>query len=171
MNTCEMRIWTRSWMNINCIDMKKTVTLIALILLSSLGWAQGRHGERIRAFKTGYLTQELELSQEEAEKFWPLYNEYENKMFELRFENRRQAREQISSQGGPEALTDEEAKAYLNRLFENEEKILTLKKDLYGSLEKVLPPAKLLKLHKAENDFNRHLLSEYKRRGHQNQKE
>ena len=147
------------------------MTLIVLLCVSSLGWAQGRHGERIKAFKTGYLTQELELSPEQAEKFWPLYNEYEDKMFELRFENRRQAREQISSMGGPEALSDEEAKAFLNRLFENEEKILSLKKDLYRSLEQVLPPSKLLKLHKAENDFNRRLLSEYKRRGHMNQKE
>ena len=151
--------------------MKRHIILIALVCLTSWGWSQGRHGERIKAFKTGYLTQELELSPEEAEKFWPIYNEFEDKMFELRVENRKQERDKINSMGGPEALTDDQAREFLHKMLENEEEILTLKKDLYRSLEKVLSPTKLLRLHKAENDFNRHLLSEYKRRGHANMKE
>lgn len=151
--------------------MKRIVILLILVGLTSWGWAQGRHGERIRAFKTGYLTQELELSPDEAEKFWPVYNEYESRIFELRVEGRRQSRDKISSLGGPEALTEDQAKAFLDQLFENEEKLLDLKKELYRSLEKVLPPSKLLRLHKAEHDFNRRLLSEYKRRGHMNSEE
>lgn len=146
--------------------MKKIITLLALVAVTTLGLAQGRHGERIKAFKTGYLTQELDLSQGEAEKFWPLYNEFDKKMFELRVERRSQEREKINKMGGPEALSDKEAREFLEKLFENEEEILRAKKGLYKSLESVLPPGKLLKLYKAENDFNKRMLSEYKRRGH-----
>ena len=151
--------------------MKKIITLIAIMTLTSIGWAQGRHGERIKAFKTGYLTQELDLSPAEAERFWPIYNEFEEKMFELRVQRRKEERDKISSLGGPESLTETQAKEFLQKLFKNEEEVLRVKKELYTSLDQVLSPAKLLKLYKAENDFNRRLLSEYKRRGTMNRNE
>jgi len=151
--------------------MKKIITLIAIMTLTSIGWAQGRHGERIKAFKTGYLTQELDLSPAEAERFWPIYNEFEEKMFELRVQRRKEERDKISSLGGPESLTETQAKEFLQKLFKNEEEVLRVKKELYTSLDQVLSPAKLLKLYKAENDFNRRLLSEYKRRGPMNRNE
>ncbi len=136
--------------------------------LSTMGWAQGRHGDRIKAFKTGYLTQELDLSSSEAEKFWPVYNDFEKKIFELRVERRNQERDRIKSMGGPEALSDKEAREFLQNLFNNEEEILTLKKELYQSLEPILPPTKLLVLYKAETDFNKRLLSEFRRKGPMN---
>jgi len=148
--------------------MKNLILLICIALLSTQGWAQGRHGERIKAFKTGYLTQELDLRQSEAEKFWPVYNDYEKKVFELRVERRDQERDRIKSMGGPEALSDQEAREFLEKLFDNEEEILKLKKELYESLDPILPPTKLLVLYKAETDFNKRLLSEFRRKGPMN---
>ena len=70
--------------------MKRQLFFGILFCLSVVSWSQGRGQlERIKAFKTGYLTQELDLSSAEAEKFWPIYNEYEKKMFELRVEKRK----------------------------------------------------------------------------------
>ena len=146
--------------------MKKTI-VIALVLLSSLSlWSQ-REGqlERVKAFKTGYLTQELDLSSAEAEKFWPIYNEYEKKLFQLRIENRKAQRDRMNAMGGPDALSDQEAETFLKGLFDNEEDILNMKKELYRELSKVLSSKKLLRLYKAEADFNRRLLSEYRKRG------
>jgi Spy/CpxP family protein refolding chaperone len=34
--------------------------------------------EMVQAMKTGFITKELDLSPEEAQKFWPIYNLYEN---------------------------------------------------------------------------------------------
>ncbi len=146
--------------------MRRQFFFVILLCLSAAAWSQGRGQlERVKAFKTGYLTQELDLSPAEAEKFWPIYNEYEKKMFELRIEKRKADRERISAMGGPEALSDEQARSFLDSLFENESEVLKSKRDLYRELGPVLSPTKLLRLYKAEADFNRRLLSEYKRRG------
>ena len=146
--------------------MKRILILALVLCLSMAAWSQGRgQHERVKAFKTGYLTQELDLSPSEAEKFWPIYNEYEKKIFELRIEKRKAERDKMASMGGPEALSDKEASEFLESLFENESEVLKTKKALYRALEKVLSPKKLLVLYKAEADFNRRLLSEFKRRG------
>jgi hypothetical protein len=146
--------------------MKRKLLFGLVLCLSMAAWSQGRGQlEKVKAFKTGYLTQELDLSPSEAETFWPIYNEYEKKIFALRIEKRKAQRDKMISMGGPEALSDEEATEFLNNLFENESQVLETKKELYRELEKVLSPNKLLVLYKAEADFNRRLLSEFKRRG------
>ncbi|MBK8353862.1 MAG: hypothetical protein IPL13_00425 [Saprospiraceae bacterium] len=43
------------------------------------GNKKGQIGDRIQAQMVAYLTSELSLTPQEAEKFWPLYNEYKNK--------------------------------------------------------------------------------------------
>ena len=42
--------------------------------------------EKIKAYKVSFLTTELELTSTEAEKFWPIYNTYDDKQYELRHE-------------------------------------------------------------------------------------
>lgn len=146
--------------------MKKIIVFGIVLCLSMAAWSQGRgQHERVKAFKTGYLTQELDLSPAEAEKFWPIYNTYEKKIFELRVEKRKAERDKMNSMGGPEALSDAQATDFLQGLFENEAEVLKTKQELYKELETVLTPKKLLILYKAESDFNRRLLSEFKRRG------
>lgn len=146
--------------------MKRIIIFGIVFCLGIAAWSQGRGQlERIKAFKTGYLTQELDLSSAEAEKFWPIYNEYEKKIFELRVEKRKAEREKMNSMGGPGSLSDAEATEFLNNLFKNESEVIEKRQELYKELKQVLSPKKLLVLYKAEADFNRRLLSEFKRRG------
>lgn len=148
--------------------MKNLITLVILVTFSLASWAQHGHAEKIKAFKAGYLTQELDLTPEEAQKFWPVYNEFEQKMHELRFERRKKERDRINALGGPEELSDKQAREILNGLLESEEKALSVKKELYQALNDILSPVKLVELYRAENDFNRRMLSEYRRRGPRN---
>ena len=56
--------------------------LILLVLCSSLSISaqkKDRH-EHIKALKVPFLTEELNLTPAEAEKFWPIYNVYDSKM-------------------------------------------------------------------------------------------
>ena len=146
--------------------MKRLFALVIMLTLTHALWSQGRGDlERVKAFKTGYLTQELDLSSAEAEKFWPVYNSYEKEIFELRIKKRRAERDKMNSMGGPEGMTEEQAQEFLQSLFENESQVLETKKEMYGELGKILSSKKLLKLFKAEADFNKRLLSEFRRRG------
>jgi Skp family chaperone for outer membrane proteins len=149
--------------------MKKFIITLFLVLgILSHSKAQENHRERIQAYKTAYITQELDLSAQEAEKFWPIYNDYEKKMFSAKILKVREEREKIAQQGGLDNLTDKQAKEALNHLFQNEKDQLKIKEALYKELDGVLSPVKLLKLHKAESDFNKKLLSEFRKNRGQN---
>ena len=84
--------------------MKKiTLALILLISLPALLInAQGRPRvspetqEKFRSMKIAYFTEELEFTSQEAEKFWPIYNEYEKKKSDLHGERRKSFRSRIS---------------------------------------------------------------------------
>ena len=149
--------------------MKKIIITLFLILgFWGNSNAQENHRERIKAYKTAYITQELDLSSKEAEKFWPVYNDYEKNLFSLRILKVREERNRIKNQGGFENLSDKEAKEALNNLIQNDKEIIKIKEKLYRDLSDVLSPLKILKLHKAEMDFNKKLLSQFKKSRGQN---
>lgn len=130
----------------------------------SYSYAQENHRERIKAYKTAYITQELDLSSKEAEKFWPIYNDYEKQIFSVKVQRVREARKKINEQGGIDALSDKEAKAALDKFLQNEKEVIILKESLYKELSSVLSSVKMLKLYKAETDFSKKLLSDYRKR-------
>ena len=125
--------------------------------------AQERGRDRIKAYKTAYITQELDLSSEEAEKFWPIYNEYDKKLFNLKVREVKKSKQLIKEAGGPDALNDQEANSVLNKMLSTEKEASINREKMYLKLSKVLTPQKLLKLYHVENNFNRKLLNEYRK--------
>lgn len=120
--------------------------------------------EQIKAMKVAFLTTELDLTSSEAEKFWPLYNTFDDKQFELRH---RKMKEYFKKIRGTELekLSEKEADALLDQIENNEEELFYLRKKFVISLKGVLPSVKIIKLKKAEEDFNRKLLQQYKDKG------
>lgn len=105
--------------------------------------------EEIQAIKTAYITKKVDLTKEEAKKFWPVYNEYQKEFIQLIH----QKRENIKSRGG-------NATAKLDDDFNFEERILDLKKKYKGEFFRILPPEKVLALYRAERDWKEHLIQE-----------
>ncbi|MEL7588220.1 MAG: hypothetical protein AAGU19_16040 [Prolixibacteraceae bacterium] len=58
--------------------MKKIITTLTLFFILSGGFAQpGKHEdfEKYKALKVSYMTEQLELTPQEAQQFWPIYKE------------------------------------------------------------------------------------------------
>ena len=148
--------------------MNKTI-IIALLALTFCVKVSAQKGgkERMKAFKTAYITDELDLSAKEAEKFWPVYNQYDKKMFKLKVERARKDRHRIKEVGGPENLSDEEATSIIFGMLNSEKEASVTREEMYKELSKVLSPAKLLALYQAEMNFNKRLLHEYRKRKEQ----
>lgn len=117
--------------------------------------------EQIKAMKVAFLTTELDLTSSEAEKFWPLYNTFDDKQFELRHRKMKSYFKRIKG-SELDKLSEKEADALLDQIEDNEEELFNLRKKFVISLKGVLPSAKIIKLKKAEEDFNRKLLQQYK---------
>jgi len=145
--------------------MNKTIiiALLAFTFCMKLSAQQGGK-ERMKAFKTAYITNELDLSVEEAEKFWPVYNQYDKKMYKLKVERGRKDRRRIKEVGGPENLSDEEASNIIFGMLNSEKEASVTREEMYTELSKILTPAKLLALYQAEMNFNKRLLHEYRKR-------
>ena len=51
-----------------------------LIFAFSLSAQDKQRSEQIESFKFAFITQKLDLNSSEAEKFWPVYNNYQREM-------------------------------------------------------------------------------------------
>ena len=117
--------------------------------------------EKIKAFKVSFLTTELELTSTEAEKFWPIYNAYDDKQYELKYLKMKTYLRQLKDDN-LKNLSDKEAATLLSQIESTDKEIYQLREKYMTNLKKVLPAKKILLLKKSEDDFNRKLLKQYR---------
>lgn len=139
----------------------KHFTAIILLLCSVSFYGQGKR-DKVRSLKVSFLTEALALTPSEAEKFWPLYNAYDDKQFEIRAKKMKSLKARFDS--NPESLSDKEAQELLTQMDETEAQLYDNKRKFFQSVKSVLGPVKILKLRKAEDDFNRKLLRQYRKK-------
>ena len=142
-------------------DMKNSITLLLFLTLSSMVAQNSRH-EKIKALKVAHISEQLDLTPEQAAKFWPIYNASEEKMHALRKTERREILEKIKN--GFDTLTDEEANELIEKSIDLKQKELAVYRELVSQLKGKLPPKKIILLRKAEEDFKRKLLERYKKK-------
>jgi hypothetical protein len=140
--------------------MKKLIIALLLTTISIQAQEGGR--EKIKAFKVAYITEKLSLTASEAEKFWPVYNAYDDKMRDLRKQERNILSGKLSA--GIDAMSDADANKLLDEFLEIKSKELEYTKELVQNLKASLSPKKIIKLHKTEEEFKRKLLERIKQR-------
>ncbi len=137
-----------------------SIIMLLIVLTISTTFAQKRMPkEKMKALKTAYITNELDLSAKEAEKFWPVYNGYEKELMTLRDQSIMQPKNKQEKE-----LSEKEAIEILEKIIETEDKMSSIKKNMYEELLKILPATKILKLHHAERKFRRKLLNEIRKK-------
>jgi len=141
----------------------KRIILILVLLLSAGIHAQRQDHDKIKAFRTAHITEQLDMTSSEAEKFWPIFNLYDDKVEELRNEERTVIFSKIRN-GGLDALSDKEANDLIDRFMEIKTLEITYKKEMIEELRKVISPKKIIKLNRAEESFKRMLLERLKQR-------
>jgi len=145
--------------------MRKIILMVIIVMISSLQmYGQRKDNDRIKAFKTAFITNALDLSAKEAQVFWPIYNEYSKTIHKVKTQKTRQLRQQVRAKDGIENLSDSEAKVLLNEYINVDAKVLEAKKKLSTKLDGVIPPKKILKLFRAEHDFSKELLKRFRQR-------
>jgi hypothetical protein len=139
-----------------------------MLFISFTFYAQGERmrekKEQIKALKVAFLTTELNLTTNEAEKFWPIYNTFDDKQFELRHQKMKAFMKRMED-GSIDKMSEKEASAFLNQMESTEEELFLLRKKFISTLKGILPATKIIKLKKSEEDFNRKLLQQYRDKG------
>lgn len=98
---------------------------------------------KIEALKIAFISKKLDLSPEEAQKFWPVYNQYFKEMRQLIKENK----------------NDEDPD-----IIEKEQKMVDVRKKYRDQFVKIIGQQRMNKLFNAERDFRRILINRIKNR-------
>ncbi len=117
--------------------------------------------ENIEAMKIAFITQKLDLTPEEAQKFWPVYNQYSDKIQELRKKRRQDDKD---AKHNLDDLSDKEIEQVIDQDLSNRQKELDLQKEYKVKFKSVLTMKKVAKLYAAEEQFKLVLLEKLKDR-------
>ena len=135
--------------------------MILAVIGSAFATAQNPNRERLNAYKIAFFTKRLNLSSKEAEKFWPVYNEFQDSKNRIQLE-----RIEINRNfniNGPN-MTDRELTELGDRFIDLETREASLAKEFHNKIKEILPPAKVLRLYQAENQYKQQLLKELQKR-------
>lgn len=119
--------------------------------------AQGQNLEKLNAYKIGFFTKRLDLSSSEAEKFWPVYNEYQDQKTRIQFEKTMIIRKFNQSES---TLSDSQLSEMGDKLVATIVQESALAVTFHNKLKEVLPPAKVIRFYQAENQYKVQLLNE-----------
>lgn len=115
--------------------------------------------EKIQAEKIAFITGKMDLTVKEAQQFWPVYNEFNDKMDVLFKEEHKITRE---LKKGIDVLTEKEIETKLDRLLEIRSEKAKLEQTYHEKYKSVLPVKKVALLYDADREFRKHLLNKYK---------
>lgn len=139
------------------------VTLLSfLMMLSGLLHAQQRR-DNIEALHTAFITEKLNLSRDESQKFWPVYNDYRNDLDAIK-KQRQQNKEMIRKAGGIDNMSNADAQKLIANETDIETRELELRKEYIVKFEQVLSPQKVAKFYIAEDEFKLYLLKQLSER-------
>jgi len=151
-----------------------TTLVIGAILLGSLtvyAQPEGRKANRrkqIEAQKVAFITTELNLTPQEAQVFWPVYNQAQDERKTLR-KSQRAHREGDRKEGAPkktlDTMSDKELEVKMDQMMEHQQAELDQKKRYLKKYKEVLPIKKVARLYQAEKKFKRKLMSDIRGSG------
>jgi hypothetical protein len=141
---------------------------IAIIIFASIAWsakAQENKADReqqIKSQKIAFFTEKIGLTPAEAEKFWPVYNDYwaiKNKIIAERKEKMSYFAENSLKMSQSELTT------YANQYVNYETQLAELLNEYHVKFKKILPIEKVMKIYQADYEFKTYLLKKIKDSG------
>jgi hypothetical protein len=141
------------------------IALVALCQWSASAQQPDRNNssaqQKIESLKADYLDQQLKLSPDQAQRFWPLYRQYQQQMAALA----RQRRQNQLSRNQLNHPSDAQVDQSLDRDFKLQQQALQLREQYRQKFRQVIPSEKVMQFYKSEKDFNMKLVRELRRRG------
>jgi hypothetical protein len=129
------------------------VTYLPLISLK----AQNPNFEKFSTYKIGFFTKKMNLTSEEAEKFWPVYNEYQKQKNLIQRDKIMMIRNFNQNES---SLSDSQLTEMGDKLVKDLSDESSLAVAFHRKIKEILPPAKVIRYYQAENQYKIQLLKE-----------
>lgn len=138
---------TKTWM---ALTVGVLLTLPAFSQIFDDEPLRGEVGSKIQAARVAYITQRLNLTPAESERFWALNNEFED------------GQDKIKAKYGAnqrlESMSDREVEQFIEDRLQMEQELLNLKRDYFQRFKQVVSPRKIALFQKADKEFRLELL-------------
>lgn len=133
----------------NFMKFTKTFNLILYILfIYNISYAQQNNKEdKMLSIKIAYITEKIELTSKQSEKFWPVYFELEDKLKAINKQKR-----------NFDNLSDEQLKEALMQQFKDEKRKIEIKESYINKFLDIISIRQLYNLYKSEKSFKRELI-------------
>jgi hypothetical protein len=139
--------------------MKKIISLIGMLFLflpllaqkEERGPLSEEKRKEFEAQKVAFFTQEMKLTPDEAVKFWPLYNEMQDKI-------RKASRPAWGLHEKVHDLSDEQVRANIETILSMEKTVLEIRGEYYRKIMREISALKVWLMLDAERNFNRQLV-------------
>lgn len=141
--------------------LQKSFATIAILLISFFGLSQPGNGgrqekkDKIEQLKIAYITSELNLTTEEAEKFWPAYNAMTDA---LREEKKKRRKKSMELKNNFETLSEADIKKKTLEIIDSEIAEAKLKKEHTEKIAEIIGYKKTVQLLSVEKQFKKELL-------------
>ena len=139
--------------------MKRVMLFFLILLVMAAPAVKGQNAnlDRLNAYKIAFFTKRLNLTSQEAEKFWPVYNDYQarrNKIQQERVLLNRNFNQNVSS------MSEKELSEAGNKYVALQVREAALAQEFHNKVKEILSPIKVIRLYQAENQYRMLLLNE-----------
>jgi hypothetical protein len=145
--------------------MKKITATVLIYFIVFVAIAQPtkkeheKRWEKYRAEKVAFLTSNLELTPDEAQKFWPVYNQLEKERWEAQKFRREMEEKMLEAEV---TMSDNKIKQLTREFAGSLRKEADLLTNYNEKFLEILPSSKVLNLYKAENEFRIHMIKKFR---------
>ena len=145
----------------NTFNFKKNSLFLLIFMLFSLtifsqdGQRREKMKDKFKAQKVAFITSELELTETESQKFWPIFNRYQEEIETLRSANDKKPTND---------MTDKEAEDLIYAKLEGRSKEIDIQKKYVQKLKTAIPARKVALLFGLEKEFKEKVISNMKDR-------
>lgn len=142
------------------------IVVCAMVALPAMAQQRGDYRqfrENIREYKHKYFQQKLDMTSEQANEFFELYDKMEDEINQLQEDARTIETKYYDAPEG--TVTDIEYETATKALTESKCKEAEIEKQYYEEFDKILSKRQLFELRKVEREFTRQLLKYHHRKG------
>lgn len=138
----------------------KTFILLGLILsaypfFSQDNMMRDKIKDKVKSQRVAYITEQLDLTETEAQKFWPVYNGYQSEITQLK----------SSMDITPKRdMTDKEAEDLMYTMLDGRTKEIEIQKKYIQKMKTAIPSRKIAMLFRAEREFKEKVVSNIRER-------
>lgn len=148
------------------MNLLKPLSIAAFSLLILFGTTQagarGMKEDKLKAKKVAFFTQKLNLNSDEAEVFWPVYNEYQEQKEDL-FEQRKNIHDQFAR--SLHKMSNKDVNESLDMLISISKEEASLLEKYVTKFKEILADKKVAQLFVVEEDYKRFLLQQIRNNG------